>query len=303
MAMYTRQMAAQSVDKIPCIFCGHPSSRRGEHVIPQGVLKRLFPPFDGPYTTYIGANEVRKDIDFSRAKVPCCDNSGHGCNDKLNRRFEEPFQDLVKRFGADAYRARPGHQEVAISAADRRGLGLWFLKTTLLFAHPERRDWCSHVNFDFKSLRYAPPTAWRWMVDDSSEPEDIHLWVTTSKWIETDEATFAPLVMWRDPLLGCVQQRIVDFGLGGLYFTLLFHPGAWIDRQPNAGVQLWPPLEGDVTWADLAERSERLDSNSRASTNRLIFRDDSDPKMEPFPLPFALADHEWCVGLAEESTY
>lgn len=286
---------------LPCVFCGSPSSHKGEHVIPQGVLARLFPSGGGPYATFVGENKQREDNDADRPKVPCCDDSHNGCNGRLNQRFEEPYQDLVKDFWAAAASGSPT-QGVAVEAANRHGLGLWFLKTMLLLAHPGRRDWFPHIETNFESLLNAP-TAWPWMIDNSNEPDDIHLWVTTSDPTDSNSATFTPLSMWNDPELGNVQQRIVDCGIAGLYFTLLYHPGAYIDQEPNVGVRLWPPVEGDITWADLATPTNRLDATSRAITYRLIFVDEADPKMELFRLPFSLKQNlSWCKGATAQST-
>jgi hypothetical protein len=79
----------------PCIFCGDPSSRKGEHVIPQGVNEALFPTSEGPYTIFVNGQqttdrcgEPASQPALGRIRVPCCDETHNGCNQVLEERFE-----------------------------------------------------------------------------------------------------------------------------------------------------------------------------------------------------------------------
>lgn len=51
-------MAIQRAKLGPCVFCGQPSSEKGEHVLPTLLAKR-WRPADGPYRYEINGHPIR----------------------------------------------------------------------------------------------------------------------------------------------------------------------------------------------------------------------------------------------------
>jgi hypothetical protein len=82
-----------------CVFCPNPSSKIGEHVLPRWLLER-FSESEGPYTLLRNGQPVltkrgdpRTQASIGSITLPVCET----CNAMLNRRFEEPAKDVVRR--------------------------------------------------------------------------------------------------------------------------------------------------------------------------------------------------------------
>jgi hypothetical protein len=119
-----------------CIFCGEPSSRHGEHVLPKWLLKR-FVPDEGSarFTREVRGQPIRKANSDPRTSdgvapylLPVCDQaSGQDCNGKLNSSYEVLGKPAVRTVLAGA--ALETKEDVSAFAR-------WWIKTILLLQHP-----------------------------------------------------------------------------------------------------------------------------------------------------------------------
>jgi hypothetical protein len=173
--------------------------------------------------------------------VPCC----VPCNGKLERRYEGPAKTLIREiFAKDG--------AVELTAEEARVVGLWFLKTWLLLAHPEARH--SEPAVAPSAWGSAPEALYSWMTDleppsgvsvwmqrvSSSAPrqERVHLWLPT---------------VHADGQVVEFQQKTVR--VMGVEATVVYHPN-WRVVHPlveiGAAVQLWPvcgPIDLGITSA------------------------------------------------------
>lgn len=155
------------------------------------------------------------------------------CNAELDRRFEKPAKDALRRLFA-------ARGDLRLTAAEARTVGLWLAKTLLLTAHPSTRYGDQAI--DRHALRWDPdesPPQWyyRWLVTGEEPPEGLSLWLH-----RTDEAAEDPGTPEHTVPLPTVTAdgEVVDFvcfqqSFHGVHITLVIHPG-------------WPvihPLEED----------------------------------------------------------
>lgn len=198
----------------------------------------MFPPSQGPYTWWTNGRPIEKrdgsprsHSAIGRVKVPACT----GCNGVLAERFETPAKPLMRElFETDG--------EVVLRAADALVVGLWFLKTWLLLAHPAARDsepGIAHPRWD--SVR---DDLWGWMVNDRPPPAGLSVWVTRRGDEVPDRASMRHI-----PLPTVVADGIeVEFvclraGVRFLDVSLVFHPGWEIEHPLEAAgraLRLWP---------------------------------------------------------------
>ena len=222
--------------KTPCALCGERlSSPDGEHVLPQGLLRALFPQESGPFTTTWGPKEApRRTLianTFQRVKLPCCE----PCNKELNRRFENPGSGTGRRLLSDI--------EPCLSGDELKTAAIWLLKTWLLLVHPK-----ASANDGLpqpKAWDSAPPSVWTWLVDGSDPPEGLTLWIQDGAHPVVAPGQEHHLLL---PLIradgGEWQFLGFALGLARRYVSLVYHPG-WAIEHPGVAAgtvkQLWPP--------------------------------------------------------------
>lgn len=222
-----------------CVLClNRPSSPKGEHVLPRWLLK-MFPSSEGPYSSYVNGEPVRKrdgsprmDKSLNRITAPMCSS----CNGLLDTRFEKPGKPLVRRlFERDA--------NVVFSPAEVRTLGLWFVKTWLLTAHPRAID----------SQEGIPSLAWNpvecelcsWMIRDQAPPPGLSVWILRRAEEHGDqpETRYVPL-----PTVVAdgreIEFQVMRAGIRFLDVSLVYHP-EWEIEHPledeGRALRLWPP--------------------------------------------------------------
>lgn len=227
-----------------CVLCGSAqSSKDGEHVLPQWLVSRLFPPEDGPYRTDRGGNPVlrrdgsiREDQSFGAIKLPACEQ----CNKALGRRFENPttralILALLDR-GCGFNSANP---------TEIHDVALWLLKTWLLSAHPEAvySIYAGTGRHDPAASWDASPDLYAWTVRGDPPPDSLSLWLSRAP----KDNSARPV---RDIPLPTVEadgesHRFLyrEWGLCELRATLVHHPG-WEIAHPGERdgevVRLWP---------------------------------------------------------------
>lgn len=279
-------------DAVPCALCATGiASRAGEHVLPKWYLgdqDRIGPP---PYSWSVNGERVRdrngdpiERRERTRILLPVCEQ----CNGILERRFETPTKDIVRRLFA-------ARGDLELDADEARLVGLWLAKTLLLQAHPQARY--ADPVVEKHALRWreddAPPRRYYdWLIAGVDPPEGLSLWVFRSDESAEDRASADYRIPLPDLTCDCVRTKFLTFQLGwhGLDTTLVVHPGWPVDHpleRDGLAVRLLP-VSGAVGLGDLPIVRRRAIAWMRC---RVILRDgalDSPdlPPLSPSMYPF-----------------
>lgn len=220
-----------------CVLCEtNPSTRRGEHVLPQWYLSDLDVIGPPPFAWSKGKEPLRgrtgtpiRRSERVRVLLPTC----RPCNAELDRRFEKPARDPLRRLFAARGNIRLSHDEA-------KAVGLWLTKTLLLTAHPAVRY--GDASIDPHAMRWdleecPPQRFFSWLVTGDEPPEGVSLWLH-----RTDEKAEDPGATEHVMPLPTVTAdgEVTDFvcfhtSFHGIHVSLVVHPG-------------WPivhPLEED----------------------------------------------------------
>lgn len=289
-----RMTGMPTIDRttLSCALCGQwPSSRVGEHVLPNWLLRKLFPV--GEYSTYVGGALETQTPNIPRLQLPVCDQlTGGGCNKILSDRFERrETQDAVLKL----------IEGTVVTERETEAAGVWWLKTLLLGHHPDLTD-------PVGALKWEPPVdqdLFRWMVQGSAPPADISIWcswaplsvVSGAKQLSlyTGPRISLPCYLFEDKEF---TSRVVNFGLRRLYLHLVVHPG-WDVLHPfeEAGqaIRLFPWQGGDCRPSDIAEQGAsdlRRWFDLWGHRIRLSLASGYDPRRHPWRLGIG-----WASGL------
>lgn len=233
-----------------CVLCEvRPATRRGEHVLPQWYLRdRGHGPGPHPWSRNgepILDREGRPIALSQRVRVllPACDL----CNSEMDRRFEKPAKQALRRLFYERGATVLRRHEV-------RPVALWFLKTLLLHARPEARY--DHSRIDALALRWdvhevPPHRYYKWLVTGHEPPPGLSLWLVRSDEGEDD----CPPPRYWIPLPTVFADgstiEFVNFQITfhGMNVTLVVHPG-WDIRHPleeeKVAVRLWPEPSAEL---------------------------------------------------------
>lgn len=160
-------------------------------------------------------------------KAPCCELH----NDVLNRRFERHKPEVV------AFLERRDH--------DPRAVGEWWLKTLLLFVHPETVETMSTAPMIVYPHMSETQDLYGWMVDGSLAPSDLRLFCALAP--HPDEPEPERDVMqsvWLRSWTHGSQTRtpsLRHFGLANVQFQLIYAPGYDFGHPASSAHELWPP--------------------------------------------------------------
>jgi len=208
-------------------------------VLPTWLLD-MWPARFGPFTLHRNGESVlardgnvRPQTSAARFKLPMCPS----CNGELDRRFEKPAKQLIRRiFNSDGVLDPPEAEIV----------GLWFVKTWLLLAHPEVR--VSDPGFDPKP--WVPPEQhhYEWMITGMAPPPGLSAWL-----VKLDRTVQAPatrhIALPKVITDGkTVRFRSFQFGLSWLDVSLVYRPNWTIDHPlegEHRAARLWPPSGGN----------------------------------------------------------
>jgi hypothetical protein len=221
-----------------CAFCLEaPSTPTGEHVLPRGLTKKLFPESKGPYTTSSAAGEISRK-QFDSIKLACC----QLCNNTLEARFESRGQSAIERLLTE--------DVPNLTEAETRRAALWLLKTWLLWLHP-RTEFTDSFPRPTPTPQPPPQHLYTWLVNGSSPPEGLSVWA-----FRHDQSNGRPHPEESVPRLelplvdtGTTQVPFVhlDLTLASVNAVLIFHPNwpiAYLPALEGRVVQLWPLPEG-----------------------------------------------------------
>lgn len=241
----------KSFTNIPCALCDtHLSSRKGEHVLPQFLLRALFPEDPNGYYTEVGGDRVvdragnnKLSPSVARRQLPVCNaTTGGTCNDVLAQRFErEHTTAQVLRYFTDPFGT--------FTAKEVADTGIWWLKTLLLCTHPQ-----TQASDEIGPRGWDPinPALYSWLVDGSAPPAWLSVWMVVLEDSNTDDDAAAdggdesePAIDLPHFSVGGVSYTSQQFPLGlrHLRFQLVHHPG-WVPMNPfessGQAVRLWP---------------------------------------------------------------
>lgn len=278
-----------------CAICeNHPSTRRGEHVLPTWLLNDLFPSSDAPYTTHVnGVGVTNRDGDLRgsnhlpRTLLPMCNpETGGRCNRTLDTRFEtNTARAAIRAMFAGGN----------LTGAETNAAGLWWLKTMLLSKHPsakaadegpERPVWSEPVD---RSI-YA------WMVDGSGPPPYLSVWVSRRGTAADDDNVDGDHDVKRISLPSFemdgtfYRSRVGLLGVRELLITLLVHPG-WETTHPlestRQAVRIFPSTGTPLSMAALVDcdaSAQKVWGSTFAIDVRLMLADGANPLAEPWSL-------------------
>ena len=287
----TIMKGTRSVKGEPCIFCDAPGSNAGEHVIPAWLNRWMDRTWGGPYPVYRNGEPLRrrngdiwtqdKPITY---KAPCCEVH----NQILSERFEVDQPDVEAFLEARPY--------------DAAKVGLWWLKTLLLFVHPATVETSSTSEMITHPPLSEDVDLYSWMIDGSEPPEWLHVFcalprapesgrptrdVMKSVWLRSwsfEGQTFEPAL--RSP------------GIANVQFQLLYAPGLKIEHPFMAAHKLWPAVgEEFVNRGVLSDEEAEEWRNSFFASGGLMLRfgeEDQSPLEDPLTLPSPGVD-PWCA--------
>jgi hypothetical protein len=240
----------------PCVFCGAPSSRAGEHVLPRWLLRRWHG--QGPFTHELNGRPIRdrRGAPRTASDLPpnllavCDQTSGQDCNGRLNRLYEQPAKRLVRAV-LDQAEALDGTSLVAAFAR-------WWIKTILLLGHA--RTTSAFPGAASRSSWDLPVHVYQQLLT-GAVPSDISLWLAVS-----DDANgagrlpervrmFLPTTSAPDCAGGKPATLLLGFHQAGtrvLLAQLVLHPLCDLEHpfeRAGLAVRVWPdpPERLDVT--------------------------------------------------------
>lgn len=254
---------------VPCLFCGSDEVGRGEHIIPSWLIKDGIG--NGPYTIFVNQSPVTKrdsteprPIDaLPGAHAPVC----AGCNNELNKNFEERGKPLVRRL---LQRSDPA-RDLQLSTEDMTDLARWLLKVALLAGHPSAEHDDTKAKKSLPKFHMDNPKWFSWMTDGCSIPDGFSVFV--SRWDQSH-------VNWQESPTMTIDlpHLLVDdmerpfthhsISIADLYVTIVWHPHWPIKHQQvveGRAIQLWPALKA----CDLS-------SLPLVSPNELVFRNNEE---------------------------
>lgn len=255
LAVMTRGERQLSEAPEPCVLCTIRPADSREHVWPSWYLKIQDQKGPGPFAwTRNGkpivdrrGNPIGPGEHRMRVLLDIC----ASCNHLLEKRFETPAKEVLKRlFAADG--------QVVLTAEEARLAGLWFAKTWLLLFHPEARYANTRVNDEavrFASTEMPPAEFYSWLTENSPPPEGLSIWAHRAGVASRERAKYVvpvPRVTTEGRTIQFVEGHI---GLHGLTVTLVIHPG-WPLEHPlerdGRAVRLLPSTgEADVDLTEL----------------------------------------------------
>ncbi|MCD0446319.1 hypothetical protein LO763_22145 [Glycomyces sp. A-F 0318] len=253
--------------------CENLSTRRGEHVIPNALVRALTKAVwaSGTYiaASTSGGAEAETDQPLY-IKLPCC--AHH--NSVLSKHFEERGQKAAKQFlgitsthqpnGTTAYAAVPLASAPPLTSEDACEFGRWIVKTLLLMHHPQavwEMSGFERLTEPVDSQRAHLPEAVYADLFAGNVPRGCHAWIAAT----ADQSLTEPVVAApRVPLvtvggnagvpstLGLAARHAVD-GFT-LVLQVVWQPDALVihpDEETGDAVRVWPRPRAGLKLADL----------------------------------------------------
>ena len=242
----------------PCVFCGKPSSKSGEHALPRWFQKRWSG--EGPFTYEKNGEPITNRHGAPTTAdhlppilLPVCDrtNSPNDCNGTLNRLYEVAGKPVV--------RAVIDRSEILGTPTLVTDFARWWVKTILLLQHPACRNTFPGVERPAWEL---PVSVYEGLIRGNL-PSDISLWLAMSDDVLGSEqlpgtmriylpTTFNPEGAGGEPatLLTGFQQ----VGTRTLQIQTVVHPLCDFEHpfeQAGLAIRLWPEPPDNLDTNDL----------------------------------------------------
>jgi hypothetical protein len=243
-----RPLKECSVNTNPCAICGTAVADTREHVWPQwylGDLDEL-----GPPSTNWSVNGLpvlnRHGVPVGsprrqRVVIPACG----ACNTELDRRFEKPAKDAIRRQVNARWRGSEKRE-------DWRAIGLWWVKILLLLGNPLARH--EHPRIDQIAVRFdSGQPDYAWMINGGSPPKGLSLWVFNGTLMDETQQYRVPVPRAVISADGSrTDFHFMMLGTEGLCVTLLSHPGWPVEHPLVQKGHAWellhsPPEGGDLS--------------------------------------------------------
>lgn len=265
--------------------CSNLSSRRGEHVLPNWLMRaftsHVWP--RGPYSA--GNSRSGLELESTQpayAKLPCC--KVH--NAQLDTVFETHGHKAAKRlFGIESlrndkgrtdYALLPLEQQPPLDQAEADRFARWLAKTMVLLNHPRTVEAMNSQPVWADRDRAAFPTSVFADIFNGTVPEGLHLWITVSELGagETEYVDVGARVQLdrslRHPVAGASRGLALRPGAAGLFLNVqvVWAPGLIVvhpDEETGAAVRVWPCPPAPLRIADLPVLDEWTASRFRST--------------------------------------
>ncbi|MCK2032200.1 hypothetical protein [Microbacterium sp. KSW4-4] len=233
----------------PCVLCGAPSTRVGEHIWPGWFLRDFRG--QGPFETSkngVPFTAKHKTAPLSvnglpGVHVPMCE----VCNSELDRRFEKPAKLIVEKLVT----FEEPQEWPTLTQNEIADLAQWLLKVGLLSAHPAAVHDLPQVDRDPSYPRLDPfLDEWTsWMANGDDPPAGFSVFATRRS-IDApagDPPLDGPArTIWLPHIIvdgDDLRYMVRRFGFRGIDVTIVWHPGWEIDHaqvNEKRAVRLWP---------------------------------------------------------------
>lgn len=283
----------RSVKGKPCIFCGEPGSPAGEHVIPAWLNRWMDRQWGGPYPVHRnGEPHLNRDGEVWTTekpvtyKAPCCEHH----NGILRERFEAHQGEVESFLEGWTY--------------DAVAVGLWWLKTLLLFVHPQTVETASTAEMIHYAWLSEDVDLYCWMVDGSDPPDWLHVFCALPREYdgERTERDVMSSIWLRSWELDGAKHRpdMRALGIANVQFQLIYAPGLRIEHPSPVAHELWPEPDSQFVNKGSLTPAQDFDwVNAYFVSGHYLLRsneDDESPLEEPLRLPVANTP-AWCADL------
>ena len=234
------------LDGKPCVLCGAPSTRIGEHVWPLWFIRDFHG--QGPFKTEKSGIPVlrRNGTPVSSPALP----GAHSpmctaCNTNLNTIVEEPAKPVVRKLLPWS----ATHEWPTLQPEEATSLARWLLKVGLLLAHPNTVHDNPQVDRDpeFPRVGRVERRWLTWMRDGVAPPDDFSIYVARrsllgeTPWTGDQHRIILPAQVVVDG--ESMYFNKWSFGLRGVDVTIVWHPGwpiAHLQVDKGRVAKIWP---------------------------------------------------------------
>lgn len=241
-----------------CVLCRDaPASRKSEHIWPTWMLRMIDGANDPSrigekFTMHVNDEPVRKSVPEGTdrpGEIRWLDHlqSSHAptcipCNGILNRRFENPVRDVVRRL----IPIDSNHTWPVLSSEEVVSLAKWMLKVGLLLKHPETRhdDRAQAELAEQWTVEQAVPVLYDWMINGQDPPDGLTVYMQIRD--PGAAEVYSPPIPMPTVITdaGAVVFVSTIVGVRGVDFPIAYHPGWTLSPAAVAEgstIAIWPP--------------------------------------------------------------
>lgn len=235
--------------KPTCEICGvRPATRAGEHIWPAWFLKLRDSTGTPPYTWSSSGVDITNSSDkaielpqHTRVQLPVCE----VCNNKLNKRFEEPAIDPVTHLVKARWLG-------SRSSSEWQAVGMWLAKIGLMLGHEAARY--DHKELNKSAVRFGgDPPDYKWMVDNLPVPPDLSVFVHHTSMEPGVTESFLGVPEHVAMTDGTTRRsHVFQIVMPDISVTVVSHPGMTIRHPLVEKDEGWELLRGAPKKGDLA---------------------------------------------------